>query len=389
MAEQLIPLSTPWLVGKEKEYLLECVETGWVAGGPFIGRFEETISDYLGVVDSVAVSSGSAALHVALSMLDVGPGDEVITPSLTFVATTNSITATGARPAFVDSQRETWGMDPAALRQFLEGECIHKDGFGLLDKETGRRVKAVLVVHLYGHPVDMDPVLEVAKQHNIPVIEDATESLGSWYKGTATGILGRIGCLSFNGNKTITSGGGGMIVSQDRELLKKARYLINQARDAGEEFYHSEVGHNYRLSNLHAAVGLAQFERFDEFIAARRVIADLYQAAFSETPGITVVREQSWAKSNYWLSTVTLDPQLYPVSPNQLVGRMAESGIEVRRPFVPNHLLPPYREDRAFGDMVIATDLYETGLNLPSSAWMKPEQVEHVAQTLAGIAQRA
>ena len=389
MAEKLIPLSTPWLVGKEREYLLECVDTGWVAAGPFVRKFEEAVSQYLGVADAVAVSSGTAALHVALRLLDVGRGDEVLTPSLTFVATTNAIASSGARPAFIDSQRETWGMDPNALRQFLEQECERDAESGLLDRATGRRVKAVLPVHLYGHPVDMDPLLEVTQEYDLPVIEDATESLGSRYKDKPTGTLGRLGCLSFNGNKTITSGGGGMIVSREPELIQRARYLINQARDKGDEFYHSEAGYNYRLSNLHAAVGLAQFERLEQFVVARRTIADIYQATFCETPGIKVVREQPWAESNYWLSTVMLEPEGFPIPPEQVVKRMAASGIEVRRPFVPNHRLPPYSHDRTFGSLSTANNLYQVGLNLPSSAWMESEQVEYVARHLAGLANGA
>ena len=382
MAEPFIPLSTPWLQGREREYLLECLDTGWVAAGPFIRRFEEAVSSYLGTADAVAVSSGTAALYVALRLLDVGPGDEVICPSLTFVATTNAISYIGARPVFLDSQRETWGLDPLALSRFLYQECRRNAKGDLTDRLTGRRVKAVLVVHLHGHPVDMDPVLAAAEEYSLPVIEDAAESLGSTYKGRPTGVMGRLGCLSFNGNKTVTSGGGGMIVSQDRSLVDRARFLINQASDGGDEFYHSEVGYNYRLSNLHAAVGLAQFGRLEEFLAARRSHAQRYDLALSQIPGVTFVREQPWARSNYWLSTVLLDPEGFPVPPAEVVSRMRQSGIEVRRPFVPNHLLLPYQQDRTFGDLPVACSLYQHGLNLPSSAWLKGEQVEYVARNL-------
>jgi perosamine synthetase len=385
LTDAYIPLSTPWLGGREKEYLVECIDTGWVAAGPYIRRFEEYVSGYLGAPDCVAVSSGTAALHVAMRLLDVGPGDEVICPSLTFVATTNAITHTGARPAFIDSQPETWGMDPLSLRRFLEEECERDSGRPLVDRVTKRPVKAVLVVHLFGHPVDMDQILEVAREYGLPVIEDATESLGSLYKGKPTGTLGLLGCLSFNGNKTVTSGGGGMVVSEDIDLLRRARYLINQAHDDSMEFLHSEVGYNYRLSNLHAAVGLAQVERLDEFISARRSIAELYTEAFSEVPGITFFQEQPWARSNYWLSTVKLDPESFPVSPEEVAARMRSRGIEVRRPFVPNHRLPPFKGERAFGELPVAVSLYQQGLNLPSSAWLKPEQVERITGELLSI----
>ena len=389
MAEPFIPLSTPSLMGNEREYLFECLDTGWVAAGPFIRRFENAVSEYLGSADAVAVSSGTAALHVSLRLLGVGPGDEVLCPSLTFVATTNAVSYTGARPAFLDSQPETWGLDPSALRGFLEQECRRDAKGALVDQVTGRRVKAILVVHLYGHPVDMDSVLAAAEEYSLPVIEDATESLGSLYRGRPTGVLGRLGCLSFNGNKTVTSAGGGMIVSRDTELLDRARFLINQARDPGDEFYHSEVGYNYRLSNLHAAVGLAQFECLEEHLEARRSHAESYASVLAEVPGLTFVREQPWARSNYWLSTVLLDSQEFPVSPSQVVCRLRGSGIEVRRPFVPSHMLPPYQQERTFGELSVARGLYERGLNLPSSAWLTGVQVEYVASQLASLANLA
>lgn len=381
-SESFVPLSTPWLHGNEREYLLECVDSGWVAAGPFVRRFEEEVAGYLGARDAVAVSSGTAALHVALQLLNVGHGDEVLCPSLTFVATTNAITYTGARPAFLDSQRETWGLDPLALRSFLEQECQRSSTGGIVDRKSGLQVKAVIVVHLYGHPVDMDPVLAVTEEYGLPLIEDATESLGSTYKGKHMGVFGLLGCLSFNGNKTITSGGGGMIVSQDQSLLDRGRVLINQARDPGDEFHHSDVGYNYRLSNLHSAIGLAQFEQLEEFVASRRSHAERYASALAEVPGITFVEEQPWAKSNFWLSTVLLDTNGVEGHPAEVARLMKEFGIEVRRPFIPNHLLPPYQHDRTFGDLPVAFSLYQQGLNLPSSAWLSPEQVEYVIDKL-------
>ena len=389
MSDSFIPLSTPWLDGKEKEYVLECLDTGWVAAGSFIGRFEEAVAGYLGAPDAVATSSGTAAIHVALSMLGIGFGDEVICPSLTFVATTNAVVHTGARPAYVDSNSETWGMDPVSLSLALEKGCrVQADG-SVIDLESGLRVGAVMVVHLYGHPVDMTPILEIAERFRLPVIEDATESLGSVYRGIPTGILGNIGCFSFNGNKTITSGGGGIIVSKDSRLVSKARYLINQAKDPGDEFHHSEVGFNYRLSNLHAAVGLAQFERLEEFLTARRSHAQRYSAAFAENPGITFSIEPKGSRSNYWLSTVLLNHDKFALPPAEVVTKMKEAGIEVRRPFVPNHLLPPYQQDRVFGELPNTLSLYERGLNLPSSAWLEEHQLDRIAHTLAELGNRS
>jgi len=383
-----IPLSTPLIQGREQEYVLECLDTGWVAAGPFVRRFEEAVSQCLGSADAVAVSSGTAALHVALLLLGVGPGDEVLCPSLTFVATTNTVSYTGARPVFVDSQRESWGLDPLELRRFLNEDCERDTAGRLMDRATGRCVKAVMVVHLNGHPVDMDPVLTTAAEFGLPVVEDATESLGSQYQGRPTGLLGDLGCLSFNGNKIITSGSGGMIVSQDQGLLDRARYLINQARDPGDDFFHSEIGYNYRMSNLHAAVGLAQLERLEEFVEARRSHAWRYAQAFTEHQGITFMAEQPWARSNYWLSSVLLDPETCPVSPVQLVDGMRRAGIEVRRAFVPNHLFPEYEADRTVGDLPVARSIYQQGLNLPSSAWLKEEQVDFVAGNLLELIAR-
>lgn len=385
MTDSFIPLSTPWLKGNEKEYLMECIDTGWVATGSFIRRLEESVSGYLGCGDAVAVSSGTAALHVALQLLGVGPGDAVLCPSLTFVATTNAIRYTGARPIFLDCQEETWGLDPSAVSGFLEQECTPKSTGEPVDRKTGLRIKAIIVVHLYGHPTDMDPIISAAAEHGIPVLEDATESLGSRYKTKPTGGLGQLGCLSLNGNKVITSGGGGMLVSNDLGLLEKARYLINQGHDSGHGFHHSEVGYNYRLSNLHAAVGLAQFELIDEMVAARRSNAAIYTQIFAEVAGITMVQEQSWAKSNYWLSTVKLNPKRLRIPTEELVPLMRQSGIETRQPFVPNHLLPPYRDERTFGPLPITSLLYEQGLNLPSSAWLTQQQVELVATKLVDI----
>jgi len=364
---------------------LECVDSGWLAAGPFVARFEEAVSQYVEAPGAVACSSGTAALHLALRLLDVGPGDEVLTPSLTFVATSNAITYTGAHPNFIDVQEETWGIDPEALRRVLDQECRRDSNIGIINKSTGNRIKAVMVVHLYGQPADLDPILEAASDYGLPVIEDATESLGSLYKGRPTGSLGQIGCFSFNGNKTITSGGGGMIVSPDGHLLNRARFLANQAREGTEEFDHSEVGYNYRLSNIHAAVGLAQFEGLEHFITARRAIARQYAAAFSQVPEVTFLQENEWARSNYWLSTVRLDPQRINIHPSEVAKKMGKLGIEVRRPFVPNHMLPPYRQYRPSGAMPVTCALYEQGLNLPSSAWMTDKQVEHVAKTLAEV----
>ena len=381
--DEFIPLSTPWLVGREREYLLECIDSGWIAAGPYIGKFEDAVAQRVGSEGAVAVSSGTAALHVALHLLGVGSGDAVLCPTLTFVATTNSIVYTGARPVFLDSEPTTMGVDPASLRRFLENQCSVDPTGIVTDKVTGLRIKALVVVHLYGHPADMDPILEISREYGLPVIEDATESLGSLYHGRSTGSMGLIGCFSFNGNKTVTSGGGGMIVSADEDLISRSRSLINQAKAAGSEFFHSEMGFNYRLSNLHAAVGLAQFERLEDLLAARRGHAQRYAESLTEVPGITFCTEQPWAQSNYWLSTILVDPEVTGITTDKIMKTLGDRGIEVRRPFVPNHQLPPYQNDRTEGNMDSAVSLYRRGLNLPSSGWLSSTQLDRVVEELA------
>ena len=383
--QEFIPLSTPLLDGREKEYLADCVNSGWVATGKYVQGFENAVSGYIGANGAVAVSNGTAALHIALKLLDIGPGDAVICPSLTFVASTNAITYTGARPIFLDSNQDNWGLDPKALEQYLDFKCDFNGDGPPTERQYGLKIRAVMVVHLYGHPADMGPILETASHFGVPIVEDASESLGSKYQEAFTGVLGQIGCLSFNGNKTLTSGGGGMLVSPDADLLDRARLLTNQAKDAGDEFFHSEVGYNYRLSNLHAAVGLAQFEQLDGFISSRRRINEQYSHALSEVPGVSMLREQPWAYSNCWLTTVLLDPNVIAIPTATVVARMRESGIEVRRPFVPNHMLPPYKNDLTFGELPVAGKLYNQGLNLPSSAWMNEGDVERVIDTLTRL----
>lgn len=380
--EEFIPLSTPWLAGREREYLLECIDSGWVAAGPYIDRFENSVAQLVGSVGAVAVSSGTAALHVALHLLGVGSGDAVLCPTLTFVATTNAIVYTGARPIFLDNEPTTMGVDPASLRNFIETQCSIDSIGTVTDTVTGLRIKALVVVHLYGHPADMDPILEISQEYGLPVIEDATESIGSLYHNRPTGSMGLIGCFSFNGNKTVTSGGGGMIVSTDEELISRSRSLINQAKSAGSSFFHEEMGFNYRLSNLHAAVGLAQFERLEDFLEARRGHALRYAEALSEVPGITFCTEQPWVRSNYWLSTILVDPEVIEITTDKIMKTLGDRGIEVRRPFVPNHQLPPYQNDRTEGNLESALSLYQRALNLPSSGWLSSAHLDRVIKEL-------
>ena len=251
-----IPLSVPYLNGNEWDYIKECLDTNWVSSaGKFVDRFEGELAEYVGSDYAVATVNGTAAIHIALKLLGVDEGDKVLVPALTFIASVNPINYCNAEPVFLDSERETYNIDPEKM------ENVIKDLIAKVDKP-----KALIVVHLYGHPADMDPILEICKKYDIKIIEDATESLGSEYKGKRTGSIGDIGCFSFNGNKLITTGGGGMLVTDNKEYAEKARYLTTQAKDDPKQFIHNEVGYNYRLTNIQAAMGVAQLEQIDNFI---------------------------------------------------------------------------------------------------------------------------
>ncbi|RME03545.1 MAG: aminotransferase DegT, partial [Deltaproteobacteria bacterium] len=257
-AEGFIPLSIPKLAGNEWRYVRECLDTNWVSSvGAFVERFEREVAARVGARYGVATASGTAAIHIALLVSGVGPGDEVLLPTLTFIAPANAIRYVGAVPLLLDVDPVTWQLDPEKTIDFLEKECRWQEG-RLVNRTTGRRVRAIMPVHILGHPVDLDPILEVARKYELTVIEDATESLGARYKERHVGNLGDIGCFSFNGNKIITSGGGGMIVTNDETTARRARYLTTQAKDDPIEYVHGELGYNYRLTNLQAALGVAQ-----------------------------------------------------------------------------------------------------------------------------------
>ncbi len=286
MALAQIPLCEPELRGREWEYVKECLDENWIsAGGPMLGRFENMVAEYVGASHSVAVASGTAALHIALLVAGVQPDDEVLVSTLTFIAPTNAVRYVGAWPVFIDSDPDYWQMDPECVRDFLEQRCVTRGG-ELFNEATGRRVSAVLPVHILGHPCDMDPIVAVSRKYGLKVIEDATESLGAKYKGEMAGHLGDIACFSFNGNKLITTGGGGMVVTDNAEWARRADFLINQAKDDPLEYVHSEIGYNYRLSSLQAAVGCAQMESIDDYVQIKRGIAARYQESLAGITGL-------------------------------------------------------------------------------------------------------
>lgn len=360
-----IPLSVPVLGGNAWRYLKECVDTEWVSyQGPFVPRFEEAVAAFVGTRYAVATNSGTAALHLSLHSVGIRSGDEVIVPALTFIATANAVVYTGAIPVFADVDPETWTMDPDSVRQ-----CISP------------RTRAIIPVHLFGMPAEMDPIRQIAADHGLIVIEDAAQALGATYKGKRVGSLGKAGCLSFNGNKVITSGGGGMIVTDDQDLAERARFLSMQAR-SGPGFFHPEVGFNYRLTNLQAALGLAQIEDLSQILDRKKAIADLYAHRLSEIGGLTLARSKPWTSPSHWLNSVLVQ-DAFGTSRDQLIDFLTARNIESRPFFQPLNTLPPYRGCR--GTTPVAEELGRRGLNLPSSASLSDEDVVSVCEAISSL----
>ena len=376
-----IPLSVPQLVGNEWKYVKECLDTNWVSSvGSFVDRFEQTMASYIGCRKAVAMVNGTAALHVALQVVGVQADDEVLVSDLTFIAPVNAIRYLGAWPVFIDAEADYWQMDPQKVRDFLDKQCLWKDG-QLRNKSTGRRVSAVLPVHILGHPVDMDPIVELARKYQLKIIEDATECLGAKYKGRMVGSHGDLSCFSYNGNKIITTGGGGMIVTDNQAWADKAKYLTTQAKDDPLEYIHNEIGYNYRLTNVLAAIGVAQMEKLDEYVAAKRRTAQYYNQQLGDVAGVRVMTEAPWAMSTYWMYTVLIDASKYAMSSRELLRKMAAVGIQTRPLWQPIHASPAYKQN-AGGDYPVADRLYRDALSLPCSVGITEAQLEKVVQSI-------
>lgn len=382
--EGVIPLCVPEIRGNEWQYIKECLDTNWVSSvGPFVDRFERMVADYVGAKYAVATVNGTAALHIALIVAGVQPDDEVLVSTLTFIAPANAIRYVGAYPVFIDAEPNYWQMDPQKVVDFLERECRWRGG-ALWNKRTGRRVHAILPVHILGHPCDMDPILEVARKYELVVIEDATEALGAKYKGRMVGTLGDIACFSFNGNKIITTGGGGMIVTNNEAWAKKARYLTTQAKDDPVEYIHNEIGYNYRLTNIQAALGVAQLEMLGEYIAAKRRIAQTYRDAFSDVSGLTPMREAEWAFSIFWMYTVLVDEKTFGMDSRGLLRALAAEKIQTRPLWQPIHLSPAHR-DGVLLDCPVAERLNRDALSLPCSVGLTQEEQTYVIRSVNSI----
>ena len=366
-----IYLSPPDMSAAEREALLRAFDSNWIAPlGPEVDAFERELAQRVGVRDAAALSSGTAALHLALVLLDVGAGDEVWTSTLTFAATANAIRYVGATPVFIDSERESWNMDPDLLSEALRKAAA-----------TGSLPKAVIVVDLYGQCADYDPILEACRSYQVPVIEDAAEALGAKYGGRPAGSFGVMSTLSFNGNKIITTSGGGALLADDPELVARARNLASQARRPAAHYEHEEVGYNYRLSNLLAAVGRAQLSRLDQLIERRRQINRRYRQALEEIDGIEFLPEPARGQANAWLTCILLDESRLGVGPTQVREHLETQNIESRPVWKPMHLQPAYRECRVIGGGVAAA-LFKRGLCLPSGSSLGSKDQQGVIERL-------
>jgi dTDP-4-amino-4,6-dideoxygalactose transaminase len=376
--DEQILLSTPHLGDFEREYVEEAFRTNWIAPlGPNVDAFEREIATEVGVKHAAAVSSGTAAIHLALRLLNVGPGDVVFCSALTFVATANPIVYQGAEPVFIDSEPESWNMSPEALERAFEDA-----------RKNGKLPKAALVVNLYGQSADMDPLLDLCNRYGVPMIEDAAESLGGRYKGRASGSIGKLGIFSFNGNKIITTSGGGMLVSDDEDLIKQARFLATQAREPVPHYEHTTIGYNYRMSNILAGVGRGQLRVLSDRVNARRAVFDRYRASLKDVAAIEWMAEPDWSYSNRWLTTGVIRPEMTSVTSSMLMKLLAEEMVEARPVWKPMQIQPIFAGTRYFEHKLghsVSADLFERGFCLPSGSNMSVQQQDRVIEAVSSI----
>jgi dTDP-4-amino-4,6-dideoxygalactose transaminase len=372
--EKQILLSTPHMGDEELKFVQEAFNTNWIAPvGPHVDAFEKEFCQVTGANYAAAISSGTAAIHLALKLLDIKPDDEVICSTLTFAATANPITYVGAKPVFIDSDRSSWNMNPDLLRETLDKRA-----------KVGNLPKAVVLVHLYGQSADIDPILDACNHYDIPLIEDAAEALGATYKERSPGIFGKIGIYSFNGNKIITTSGGGMLVSDDAELVAKAKFLATQARDPAPHYQHSEIGYNYRLSNVLAGIGRGQLRVLKQRVAARQRNFQIYQQALGTIPGIEFMPEAAFGCSTRWLTCLTINPEKFGVDREIVRISLAEKQIESRPVWKPLHLQPVFKNCESIGGEV-AENLFNNGLCLPSGSNLTQDDLERVIAAIKSV----
>lgn len=363
MSHYQIPIYQPDLTGSEKTYVNECIDSSWISSrGRFVNEFETRFATRIGIEHAATVSNGTVALHLALMALGIGPGDEVIVPTLTYIASANAVAYTGATPVFVDSLRNTWQIDPESVRRNITP-----------------RTRAIMPVHLYGQACDMDALSAIAQEHRLFIVEDCAEAFGTMYKGKHVGTFGDISTFSFFGNKTITTGEGGMVVSNDKTLIERARHLKGQGLATHREYWHDVVGYNYRMTNIQAAIGLAQLERADEFISRKRSLAELYRTALCELP-IEFHAEAPDTVHSYWMFSILVE---HADQRDELRQHLANASIETRPLFYPMHTMPMY--SRNYRKHIVAEDLAWRGINLPSWPGLKEEQIDKIIKTISGF----
>ena len=379
-----IPLIVPEIRGNEWKYVKDCLDTNWVSSvGSYVDRFERMTAEQAGTKFAIATVNGTAALHVALLLAGVKGDDEVLVSTLTFIAPANAIRYVGAWPVFIDAEPKYLQMDPAAVVDFLETEC-RWDGVELRNKRTGRRVQAILPVHILGHPVDLDPIMEVAEKYSLAVIEDATEGLGARYRGRNLGSIGQVGCFSFNGNKIITTGGGGMLVTNNAEWASRARYLTTQAKDDPIEYVHNSVGYNYRLTNMLAAMGCAQMEQLDTYVESKRRIAKRYQDSLGSLPGIHLPEEADWAFSTFWMYTPLIDEEQTGINSRKLLSELNEKKIQTRPLWQPIHRSPAH-DSSGSRSCPNADAIHGQAISLPCSVGLSHSAQDKVIEAIVSL----
>jgi len=366
----MIPVCEPLLGKNEIKYITECLETNWISSsGKYIEEFENCFSEYCQCKYGICTTSGTTALHLAMACINLQPGDEVIVPTFTNVATAFAVVYCGATPVLVDSERETWNLDVSKI-----------------EEKITLKTRAIMPVHIYGHPCDMDPILEIASKHGLYVVEDAAEAHGAEYKGKKAGGIGHINCFSFFANKIITTGEGGMVVTNDESLAERARLLRNLAHAKGQRFLHTDIAFNYRITNIQAAIGLAQFENIEEFIDRRRKNAQLYNEKLKDVKGVTLPVEKDWAKNVYWMYSIVIEDE-FGLSRDEFAQKLHEKEIETRTFFVPMHKLPAFLNIGLFENesYPVAEEIGKKGLYLPSGSGLTLEQIEYICETIREI----
>lgn len=366
--KDFLPLHEPSFLGNELNYITDCINTGWVSSvGKYVDEFERKLAEFTGVKRAVAVVNGTAALHIALKIVGVQEHDEVLIPSLTFVATANAVTYCGATPHFVDVSRTTLGLDPVKLEEYLKSISIQKNNV-CINKYTGNIIRAIVPMHTFGHPVELESLIDICERYNIVIIEDAAESLGSYYKGIHTGSFGIISAMSFNGNKTITTGGGGAILTNDEKMANYAKHLTTTAKLPHRwKYEHDEVGYNYRMPNINAALGCAQLEKLSDFIENKRKLYSKYKEIIKDYKGIELFSEPSFAKSNYWLQTIIIDNKKYPI--DEVLNTLNDQNVMARPIWIPLHKLEPFK-DCSKSDLSETEKLELQVINIPSSHYL-------------------